>query len=269
SNIYRELGAALKRLKAGEPIAYITGISWFYERAFKVSPAVLIPRPETEELTEKVLQTLIQYLSQALSNSLNVDPLIVRILDIGTGSGCIPITLAAELNAHYKNQGYTKSVKIELLGIDLSEDALGIAKENAKQLLVQEDHISVSFESLDFLDSKALNKFLERQGKFDVLVSNPPYIGKEERDSLQTQVVDFEPGIALFSPNEDPLIFYKRIAEQANNIIKGNIEISTNIFLEISALYGEESSKLFLNLNPQIHKDISGRDRIITARYSS
>lgn len=217
----------LKKLLSKEPLQHILGYAEFYDLRFLVDKNVLIPRPETEELVRVCIE-------QCLPNK------SIKILDIGTGSGCIAITLKKNLpNA-------------EILATDISEDALQIAKQNALQ-----NNADIKFLNHDILNSK-----LEIQNdKFDIIISNPPYITLLEKSSIQSNVLDFEPHVALFVPNEDGLIFYKNILEFAAN----NLAIDGKIFFEINEMKASEiltMAKQFHYENAIIIKDMQGKSRI-------
>jgi release factor glutamine methyltransferase len=164
------------RLNQNEPIDYILGYTYFYDVKINVDTSTLIPRPETEELVEMILQ----------ENKSRSD---LRILDIGTGSGCIGIALAKNLNSP------------SITAIDVSESALSICQKNAFENNVQ----------IDFIKNDILNQDNWLEGNYDIIVSNPPYISRKEADKLNASVKNFEPGIALFVEDEDPLLFYKEI----------------------------------------------------------
>ncbi len=214
-------------LKYGKPIQYILGETEFYGMRFFVNENVLIPRPETEELIEWIL-TDVKYS-------------FVNIIDLGTGSGCIPIVLKKNL----------KEAKVT--AIDISQKALDLAKINAEY-----HHTHIDFKKVDFL-----NDNIDHLGKFDIIVSNPPYIANEESHSMDENVTKFEPEIALFVPDNDPLIFYKKIIEFAQN----NLKKEGKIYLEINQHLAEETRDLFLgNFEVvELKKDISGNDRMICA----
>ena len=229
-NLPVELKDDFGRLKTGEPIQYVLGKGPFYGREFKVSPATLIPRNETEELVHLIIKE-------------NPKPKL-RILDIGTGTGCIPITLDLEM----KNP--------EVFALDISIAALEIAKENAETL-----HSQVSFFACDIINESPDVTSL------DILVSNPPYIPIEEKDQMHSNVLDFEPDLALFVTDEDPLIFYKIIAEKGKNLLKP----SGKIYFEINERFGLQVSSLLSSLdykNVRIIKDLNGKDRIIYGQNS-
>ena len=177
-----QLHFALKRLLKGEPIQYITGKTWFRGLHLSVGPGVLIPRPETEELVQLVLDELTFKSPQ--------------ILDIGTGSGCIALALkSARSDAH-------------VTAIDISDDALSLASQNAANL-----HLDIQFIKADALAPPTL------QGKFDVIVSNPPYVLESDKASMTEHVVNHEPYLALFVSDSDPLLFYKNILIWARQLL--------------------------------------------------
>jgi release factor glutamine methyltransferase len=211
----------LKRLLQYEPVQYILGYAEFYGLRFKVNTAVLIPRPETEELVEFVIAEI-------------QDPRC-NIVDIGTGSGCIPITLKKTLP------------DISVSSIDISEKALTIAKENA--LL---NGVDVTFIQMDILQD-----FPDQ--KYDIIVSNPPYISPDEKEKMNNNVLRYEPHLALFS--DDPLLFYKRIAEIGPQILSPN----GLIYLEVSEFRSKEVADIYMNRGwkATIKSDIRGKGRII------
>ena len=186
SNDQAELEKIMLRLEKGEPVQYITGKTDFCGRSFKVTPAVLIPRPETEELCRWITE--------------EVRSGACHILDIGTGSGCIAITLAADIPG------------AKVTAWDISEEALRIASENARL-----HNVDVTFEKHDILHPSlaALH-----DARFTCIVSNPPYIQPRERDGMDKNVLDHEPSIALFAPEEDPIAFYRHIGNYAIKALK-------------------------------------------------
>ena len=220
----------VKRLQNNEPIQYILDKTEFYGLDFKVSPSVLIPRPETEELIEWIL-----------SETTKKDP---YILDIGTGSGCIAITLA-------KKMQYAT-----VYAWDISDNALEVANENA---IIND--VSVKFSMVDVLKPLSFNY------KFDIIVSNPPYIKESEKEKMEKNVLDFEPHEALFVANHDALIFYNRIAD----IAKKQLQENGLLYFEINHSKGDEvvhllKEKGFVNI--ELKKDISGNNRMIRAMNS-
>ena len=220
--------ATLKaRLQKGEPVQYVTGKAPFCGRFFHVDPGVLIPRPETEELVEKVLAIAAE------------DSYRHHILDIGTGSGCIAITLA--LKGH------------DVTAWDISNDALRIARENAEQL-----GAAVTFEKRDILQSQDNMP----TGKWDIIVSNPPYICKKEASEMESNVLDHEPHEALFVPDEEPLLFYDAIARYGI----GSLKDGGMLAFEINPLYVEDLARLLDALgyhDVKVLKDSFSRERFI------
>ena len=234
----------IHRLKAQEPVQYIIGETEFYGRKFKVTSDTLIPRPETEEL---VLLTINSYKSrneQLLIGNKKIfnsqSPL--SILDMGTGSGCIAISLACELpNA-------------QVYAYDISENALKVAKENAVM-----NNVNVIFEQVD-----VLNPSPSSLPPFSIIVSNPPYVMTAEKLEMEQNVLDYEPHLALFVENSNPLIFYKAITEFASkNLINQGLCI-----VEINQAFGLETAELFWNHGfryVEVVKDMFGKDRMVKA----
>ena len=190
-----ELKEIAKRLLQGEPIQYVLGQADFCGRKFMVNEHVLIPRPETEELCQWILAADLHELTQAV----RCRPLssAAEILDIGTGSGCIAITLAAEMP------------QAEVTAWDISAEALMVAAENAKR-----HNVHVSFEQVDALHLTS-DICHQASAVFDIIVSNPPYICYKEREAMENNVLEHEPHTALFVPDDDPLLFYRAIAQCA------------------------------------------------------
>ncbi len=212
------------------PIQYILGEAEFYGRPFKVSPAVLIPRPETELLVSEIKNEL---LKRNLPSP--------KILDIGTGSGCIAITLALEIS-HAMVQA-----------TDISEGAIVVADENAKEL-----NASVNFNLHNLLTENTL------PGKFDLIVSNPPYISAEEKSAMKKNVLEYEPHLALFAPVDDPLAFYKAIALKSKSALTSN----GSVWVEINEHFGKNVIEVFRGQgysSVHIIKDFDNKDRIVRA----
>lgn len=225
-NEQAKLESILCRLKKNEPMQYIQGTAHFFGRVFQVAPGVLIPRPETEELVQLIVD-------ECVGTS--------RVLDIGTGSGCIAITLSKEMP------------DATITAWDVSGEALAIARRN-------NDSLSAG---VVFLHQDIFSDVLPC-GQFDVIVSNPPYIAEREKQSMEANVLDWEPGLALFVPDDDPLRFYRRIALLGQALLVGQ----GRIYFEINRAYGEETARLLCELgyrNVRILKDMSGNDRIVTA----
>jgi len=224
----QQLSTAFTALLQHKPIQYVLGEAWFYHLKFKVNEDVLIPRPETEELVELVINS---------RKSLITDP---HILDIGTGSGCIPIAIKKNMPAAVVS------------AIDVSEAALKIAKENAKQHNVQ-----IEFIQMDILDESTWQQLPQ----YHVIVSNPPYIPKKEKEKLAKNVRDYEPHLALFVPDKDPLLFYVKIAALGRSHLNSN----GKIYLEVHEDLAKEARALFLEhySYAEIKKDMFGRERML------
>lgn len=225
-----ELKSILQRLQTGEPVQYILGQVVFNDLIFKVNPAVLIPRPETEEWLWQIVKAYPQVTKES--------PL--KILDIGTGSGCIAVFLAH----HFP--------KAEVCATDVSEKALQTARTNATI-----NHVSVHFVQHDILTSSK-GDFSD----FDLIVSNPPYIPHEDKDALHPNVVDFEPHTALFADDEKGLIFYEKITELAvSSLKKGG-----RLYFEVHAPNAEAVKSIMEHnafLDVRIFNDLSGRARMV------
>lgn len=216
------------RLLAFEPIQYITKQAWFAGYKFKVGPAVLIPRPETEELVDWILKE-------------RPDKESYHVLDVGTGSGCIPICLKK------KRPGWT------VTAIDISQDALVLAKENADELSAE-----VDFKVVDMTDETSWPSL----GEIDLLVSNPPYIPWSDWNTLPENVREHEPSEALFVPDTDPLLFYRLIAQLAKRQLKKD----GLIYLEINETLGVEVASLFQAQgfsSIELKKDMQGKNRML------
>jgi len=221
----------LSQLKTSKPIQYILGETDFYGRTFRVNPAVLIPRPETEELVKWVVET--------------VSTKNISLLDIGTGSGCIAISLKIEIP------------EAEVVAIDLSADALALAQENASL------HKAV----VTFIEKDVLQMHpTDLATTFDMVVSNPPYIALAEKDSMKANVLANEPHLALFVPNTNPLIFYERIAALA----QAKLNLGGFLFFEINERFGKEVLALLVKKgfkHVELRQDLSGKDRMVKAQW--
>ena len=220
------LNNAIERLKKQEPIQYILGYSDFCGLRFKVTPATLIPRPETSELVKWVA-------SEASGN--------VSILDIGTGSGCIAVSLAHKLP------------QSKVTAWDFSTDALAVATENSKA-----NGCNVTFEHVDILAYQPTGE------QFDIIVSNPPYIKENEKEAMHSNVLDWEPHTALFVPDSDPLLFYRTIAEKGLTLLKPG----GRLFFEINRAHGKETMEMLAALgytNIELRKDFAENERMIRA----
>lgn len=227
---YREYELATSNLSKGVPLQYVLGKAWFMDWEFTVNNNVLIPRPETEELVQWVLDD-------------HKNDTEINILDIGTGSGCIPISLKLKLP------------QANVSSCDISEGALVVAKSNADLL-----GAIVEFTELDFLNEAARNNL----PVYDVIVSNPPYIPKSEAEQMHTNVKDHEPNIALFVPDEDALVFYRAIAwfglEHLSN--KGYIycELALSKAIECKQLFIDSGYK-----DVELRQDMHGNWRMLKA----
>jgi len=227
ANEYTQVNDIIRRLKNNEPYQYIIGVQEFMGMSFKVTPDVLIPRDETAELVNLIIH-----------NHSNTAP---SIIDIGTGSGCIAIAL--------KKQMSQSSVS----ALDISSKALEIAKENAQNNEV----------SLNFFCESILKESLDLHQKFDLIVSNPPYVRHCEKVDMHNRVLNFEPHLALFVDDDNPLIFYQAIAQFAEKHLNKN----GYIYLEINEYLGKETAKIYQNLgyHTKIIKDFYNKNRMIIA----
>ena len=228
-----ELEQIAIRLERQEPVQYILGQTEFCGRTFVVNKHVLIPRPETAELCQWIV----------LGNGLQG---CKKILDIGTGSGCIAITLAAEMP------------KAEVTAWDISEEALKVAKENAKRT-----NVHVKFEQVDILHLPS--SILHLTSAFDLIVSNPPYICNKERETMETNVLEHEPHTALFVPDDNPLLFYRAIAQYGQTALKEG----GWLYFEINPLYAEPLQDMLSKMSYhdiEIKGDQYGKQRMIRAK---
>ena len=217
---------AFEKLAEGIPVQYVLGRAYVCDHWFSVSPATLIPRPETEELVDWIV-------SDAVGQE--------RILDIGTGSGCIAISLADRLPG------------AEVSGLDISEAALEVAKDNARSI-----GVSLRWMHLDILGQVP-------PGKYDIIVSNPPYVTQREKEQMRANVLDFEPHTALFVPDEDPLLFYERIAVLSSELLAPH----GWVYLEINEYLGNEVVSLMEKegfSHVELRKDFLGKDRFVKCR---
>ncbi|MDP2454785.1 MULTISPECIES: peptide chain release factor N(5)-glutamine methyltransferase [unclassified Kaistella] len=228
----KELQNIIDELKTGKPYQQILGETEFYGLKFFVDEHVLIPRPETEELLELAIEKI-----KAGSRKSEA----FKILDIGTGSGIIPIVL----KKHFP--------ETEVSAIDYSENALKMAQRNAEF-----HQVEINFIHQDYLKANLIEVY-------DVIISNPPYIGMEEEDEIADSVKEFEPKMALFSPTSNALIFYEKIAEDCKNHLAKN----GFVFLEINQKLGNETLELFTDVLSEVElmKDLSGNERIVWGRF--
>ncbi len=218
----------LNQLKLEKPIQYILGETFFYDLKFEVNENVLIPRPETEELVDLIIKDLKPEKDKKL-----------KIIDVGTGSGCIAICLAKNLQ------------DTDVFGLDVSEKALVTAKKNAEN-----NNVKINFILNNILK---INDF---ENNFDVIVSNPPYIRNLEKNEIKNNVLNNEPHLALFVDDDDPLIFYRKIGELAMK----NLSENGKLYFEINQYLGKETLELLSKMNFKnvvLQKDIYGNDRIV------
>jgi len=231
--------SALERLKNQEPIQYILGKTEFFGLPFLVDKNTLIPRPETEELVAWIIDD-VKILNKKSSNK-------ISLLDIGTGSGCIPISIA-------------KNIDFDTISaIDISKKALEVAIKNAEI-----NQVSISFFEMDILKTNSLNSVSNIQ--FDVIVSNPPYVRELEKSAMNKNVLENEPHQALFVSDENPLIFYEKIADLALQHLSEN----GLLFLEINQYLGNQTVEMLTKKgfkNIELRKDIFGNDRMIKATF--
>ena len=222
------LNEMIARLRKNEPIQYIIGIETFCGLTFEVTPDVLIPRPETRELVEWIV------------DDWKAKP-CCRILDIGTGSGCIPVSLAKMLD----------DAQVE--SWDISVEALQVARRNGVR-----NGVNVCFRQKDVLTA------VPEGNLYDVMVSNPPYIAESERVNMDANVLDWEPSIALFVPDADPLLFYRKIAELGLEMLAGG----GALYFEINQAYGQETVRMLESMGygqVELRKDGWGNDRMVKA----
>jgi release factor glutamine methyltransferase len=223
---------AIERLKKQEPVQYIIGETHFYGMSFMVNKHVLIPRPETEELVDWILQDHV------------TSGMPVKILDIGTGSGCIAIALAKKIP------------EAQVYAIDVSEQAIEVARQNAKR-----NQINVTFMHLDILKTEELFQ------EFDIIVSNPPYVRMLEKKEMKSNVLDHEPPQALFVSDDCPLLFYEKITDLA----KEKLTEKGSLYFEINQYLGIETKDMVEVKGfgaVQMRKDIYGNKRMIRARLN-
>lgn len=235
------LQSATKQLEQEVPLQYVIGKTEFYGLPFVVNKHVLIPRPETEELVAWVVSESSRFKTFNTSTKQTTETKQLKILDIGTGSGCIPISLKKQLPF------------AKISAIDISKEALGVAKKNAVL-----NNVDIHFILQDILKTVALDQH------YDIIISNPPYVRELEKKELKNNVLKNEPHVALFVENDNPLIFYTKIAELAKKYLNKN----GLLFFEINQYLGTETIDLVNKKglkNIQLKKDMFGNDRIIVA----
>ena len=233
-----ELEMLATRLERQEPVQYVLGEADFCGRRFDVDPSVLIPRPETEELCQWIIR----------SEKRKVTNNQYSILDIGTGSGCIAVTLAAEIP------------EAKVTAWDISTEALHVAEKNAKRT-----NVHVSFMKTDILNVPLTSHPSLLTSKYDLIVSNPPYICSCERKAMEQNVLDYEPETALFVPDDDPLLFYRTIARYGENTLKQG----GWLYFEINPLYVSELCQMFCIMSYhdiEVKEDQFGKPRMMRAK---
>jgi len=227
----KNIETSLSELLLHKPVQYVLGEAWFYKLKFKVDEHVLIPRPETEELVNEI-------------NDFIKESCFKKIIDIGTGSGCIPIAI---------KKTFPETI---VTAIDIDENAITVAKENASMIQTE-----INFFQMNFLDPANWNLF----EKFDVIISNPPYIPFSEKELMDKNVTNYEPHLALFVPNEKPLVFYEAIALFSKTHLAENgkifMEVHENLAKEVSDLFSQHQFKT------EIKKDIFEKERMVMATH--
>lgn len=233
-----ELKDIMSRLQQGEPVQYVLGYTYFYGRKFHVAPGVLIPRPETEELCNIIINDYSQIINQSSK---------LKAIDIGTGSGCIAITMAKELPDS------------DVSAIDISKNALNIAQANAKIL-----DANVHFYQQDILSTYSNMEYCGKTPSFSLIVSNPPYVTNSEKSGMRINVLDYEPSTALFVPDDDPLLFYRTIADYAKKyLVEGG-----RLYFEINPLFANELKNMLEDkgfTKVEIINDSFGKQRFAKA----
>jgi release factor glutamine methyltransferase len=231
--------AALERLAAGEPLQYVIGSACFYGRDFKVSPSVLIPRPETEILCRTAIESFSGHKD-------------VRVLDLCTGSGCIAWTMALECPG------------AEVVAVDISDDALHVASsQDFVEEMKRTGAVAPTFLKADVLADVPSGDIFER--RFDMILSNPPYVMNKEKSLMRANVLEHEPHLALFVSDDDPLVFYRAVARWASALLSPD---GTGL-VEINEALGPETAQVYLDAgfrSTEVLQDFSGRDRFVSFR---
>lgn len=245
----QQIDLILQQLLTHRPLQYVLNEAWFYGLKFEVNESVLIPRPETEELVDWIVKEVKsgkwKVESEKVQNTkydIRHAASLLSILDIGTGSGCIPIAIKKNLP------------EVDVSAIDVCSEALHVATTNAVN-----NETEINFQLLDFLDENKWNQ-LE---KYDIIVSNPPYIKNTEANSMSKHVLQFEPHKALFVPDEDALLFYRKIADFALQ----HLQPTGAVYVEINQQLGKETVELFQQKGfmVELKKDMSGNERMVKA----
>jgi release factor glutamine methyltransferase len=226
-----------ERLMKHEPVQYVLNEAWFCGLKFYVDRNVLIPRPETEELVEWIVKE-----AGSLKSEVRSDGDTIQILDIGTGSGCIPISLKRKL------------IEADISGVDVSLTALDVARKNSNKL-----GLDVNFTEVDFLDEQKRSKL----PLFDIIVSNPPYVPENDKEEMQPNVLEYEPHLALFVPDNNALRFYEAISEFG----KTHLTPGGAIYMELHEKSGSIVADLFRSkgFDTELKKDVQGKNRMLKA----
>jgi release factor glutamine methyltransferase len=234
ASVVEQVEAVQERLLRYEPVQYVLGVAWFADMELEVTPATLIPRPETEELVRLIA-----------TERKGQKELVV--LDIGTGSGCIPLALSKVLT------------EAQVFSVDISEEALAVARRNAVRY-----NAPITFQQLDILREAPTNLGSQL---VDIMVSNPPYVLERERPLMRANVLDYEPSTALFVPDTDPLLFYRRIAELGQNLLRAG----GTLYFEINEQYASMLYALLTKLGYkqiEVHQDLFDKDRLLRADWA-
>lgn len=242
------LEKAMERLKKGEPVQYVLGKADFYGLTFRVTPDTLIPRPETEMLARLAMDVAGREIRMRQAFGKKASP--VRVLDLCTGSGCVAWKIALAVPG------------VQVVGVDISRPALDVARsQNFDKELREADATAPQFVEADVLDVEHFPDL----GQFDIITSNPPYIMESEKKDMRINVLGYEPASALFVPDNDPLIFYKKIAELSNkHLAKGGVG-----FAEINELLGPQTQALFSEAGfgtSSVIRDFYDKNRFVTYR---
>lgn len=237
-----ELKKILQQLLTHRPLQYVINEAWFYGLKFEVNERVLIPRPETEELVDWIVKEVRSKKYEVRTAALATHHSPLTVLDIGTGSGCIPVALKKKLPT------------VVVSAVDVCSEALHTATANALN-----NETEINFLLLDFLDESKWNNL----NKYDIIVSNPPYIKTTEADTMSKHVLDYEPHKALFVPNDDALLFYRKIADFALQHLQPN----GAVYVEINQQLGNETVELFQQkgFTVELRNDMSGNERMVKA----
>jgi release factor glutamine methyltransferase len=240
-----QINTYTKQLLNRRPVQYVLNEAWFYNLAFEVNEHVLIPRPETEELVDLIIHEVQNIKYEAQTGSTSYSEPRTSFLDIGTGSGCIPLSIKKNI------------LDAEVSAVEVCSEALHVAMSNAVQ-----HETAINFHLLDFLDESKWNEL----GIYDIIISNPPYIKTSESNSMSAHVLQYEPHKALFVPDDDALLFYKKIADFALMHLAPN----GTVYVEINQQLGKETADVFFKKGFKevlLLKDMSGNERFVKASF--